>query len=183
MNKYIISSVLVGVLSVGYLALAEEDTNKLFPSVSPSPVLKVRAQEQTDQFRKEVKDIKTNLKSDAEATKERLKKEAETHAVEDKKKRDLVEAKNQAGTLIYTAEKSLREAGDKAPDDIKKDIEEKIGALKSVMDGSDASAIAEAVSALSSALQKIGEVLYKENKGDSGNSPNEDSDSGENTDK
>src|SRR3989344_3714723 len=77
MNKYIISSVLVGVLSVGYLALAEEDTNKLFPSVSPSPVLKVRAQEQTDQFRKEVKDTRTNLKSDAEATKERLKKEAE----------------------------------------------------------------------------------------------------------
>ena len=114
---------------------------------------------------------------------ERIKKEAETHAVEDKKKRDLVEAKNQAGTLIYTAEKSLREAGDKAPDDIKKDIEEKIGALKSVMDGSDASAITEAVSALSSALQKIGEVLYKESKGDSESSPNEDSDSGENTDK
>ena len=51
------------------------------------------------------------------------------------------------------------------------------------MDGSDASAITEAVSALSSALQKIGEVLYKESKGDSESSPNEDSDSGENTDK
>ena len=77
MNKYIISLVLVGVLSVGYLVLAEEDTSKPSPSVSPKPSLRVKAQEQKDVLRQNVEDVKTNLKAEAEDAREKLKKAAE----------------------------------------------------------------------------------------------------------
>ncbi|MDP1538581.1 MAG: molecular chaperone DnaK, partial [bacterium] len=66
---------------------------------------------------------------------EKMKKEAEVHAVEDQKKKELIEAKNLADNLFYTAEKALREAGDKISSDAKKEIEEKIEALKKVKDG------------------------------------------------
>lgn len=92
---------------------------------------------------------------------EKMKKEAEAHAGEDKKKRDLVEIRNIADTLVYTAEKSLRDAGDKVPDDTKKTIEEKIEALKKSKEGSDADAIKKDSEELSRALQSIGEILYK----------------------
>jgi molecular chaperone DnaK len=92
---------------------------------------------------------------------ERMKKDAEAHAEEDRKKKEMVEIRNMADTLVYTSEKSLREAGEKVPADIKKDIEEKIEALKRVKDTDDVNAIKSASSALSLSLQKIGEILYK----------------------
>ncbi len=92
---------------------------------------------------------------------ERLKKEAELHAEEDRKKRELVEAKNWAENLIYTAEKSLKEAGDKVLPDIKKDIEEKINALKSIKDTDKMEEIKAKTEELSKAIQKIGEQMYK----------------------
>ena len=101
---------------------------------------------------------------------EKMKKDAEMHADEDKKKKDLAEARNGADTLIYTAEKSLRDAGDKAPADTKKSVEEKIEALKKVKDGDDVSVIKTATDELSKSLQTIGEALYKkeEKKEDDG---------------
>ncbi|HHE45872.1 MAG TPA: molecular chaperone DnaK, partial [Candidatus Moranbacteria bacterium] len=92
---------------------------------------------------------------------EKMKKDAEAHAEEDKKKKELVEIKNMADTLIFTTEKSLREAGDKITADEKKPVEEKIEALKKVKDGDDKEAIKKATEELSQAAQKIGEKLYK----------------------
>lgn len=92
---------------------------------------------------------------------ERMKKDAELHAEDDRKKRELADERNIADTLVYTAEKSLNEAGDKITDDIKKEIESKISALKNVKDGNDFEAIRLAVQELSLSLQKIGETLYK----------------------
>ena len=92
---------------------------------------------------------------------EKMKKDAEMHADEDKKKKETAEARNGADTLVYTAEKSLRDAGDKVPADTKKNVEEKIEALKKVKDADDISAIKTASDELSKALQAIGELLYK----------------------
>ena len=93
---------------------------------------------------------------------ERMKKDAELHMEEDRKKKETVEARNTADALIYTAEKALRDAGDKVAADVKSDIESRIAALKSVKDGTDAGAITSAVQQLSQSIQKIGEAMYKD---------------------
>ncbi len=92
---------------------------------------------------------------------EKLKKEAELHATEDAKKRELIDVRNQAESLLYVAEKSLKDAGDKISEDIKKAVTEKTDALKAVKDGEDQDAIKAKTQELSTELQKIGEALYK----------------------
>lgn len=91
---------------------------------------------------------------------EKMKKDAEMHAEEDRKKKELVEAKNLADTLVFTTEKALKEAGDKIAEDKKKPVEEKIEALKKVKDGDDLEAIKKATQELSEESQKIGQELY-----------------------
>ncbi|MEK7102357.1 MAG: molecular chaperone DnaK, partial [Patescibacteria group bacterium] len=89
---------------------------------------------------------------------EKMKKDAELHAVEDKKKRELIEARNIADTMIYTTEKMLKEADEKkvtVSDDEKKLLQEKIDALKAVKDGDDMDAIKRASEVMSSEAQKI----------------------------
>lgn len=92
---------------------------------------------------------------------ERLKKEAELHATEDAKKRELIDARNQAESLLYVAEKSLKDGGDKVPEAQKKAVTERMEALKAVKDSEDKEAITMKTQELSAELQKIGEVLYK----------------------
>lgn len=92
---------------------------------------------------------------------ERMKKDAELHAEEDKRKKELVEARNMADTLTYTTEKALREAGDKVTAEEKKPVEEAITELNTVKNGDDLEAIKKASQNLSEAAQKIGEKLYK----------------------
>lgn len=93
---------------------------------------------------------------------EKMKSEAAKHEAEDKAKKDVIEVKNVAEQLIYTSEKALKDTGDKAPADLKKAIEDKIGALKGVKDGSDVNAIKSATEALSSELQKIGQYMNQQ---------------------
>jgi molecular chaperone DnaK len=94
---------------------------------------------------------------------ERMKGEAEKFADEDKKKKDLVDKKNEAETLIFTAEKSLKDAGDKITEDEKKEIEDSVKALKEAKDKSDATveSIDEVYKKASESLSKYGERLYK----------------------
>lgn len=96
---------------------------------------------------------------------ERLKREAAEHASEDEKKRELIDARNQAEALVYTAEKSIKDAGDKISADLKKTIEDKIVAVKDVKDKEDTEVIKSRAAELSSELQKIGETLYKNTNG------------------
>ncbi len=91
---------------------------------------------------------------------ERLKQDAAAHADEDKKKKELAEARNVAENLVYLSEKSLKEAGDKAPADVKESITKKIEGVKAVKDGADAEAIKKATEELSAELQKIGQAMY-----------------------
>ncbi|MFH0928349.1 MAG: Hsp70 family protein, partial [bacterium] len=92
---------------------------------------------------------------------ERMKKEAEANAEADKKKREQVELRNLADTLIYTTEKMIREAGEKVKPEDKKDVEDKIEALKKVKDGEDGEAIKKAADELTNAAQKIGAAMYQ----------------------
>ena len=105
---------------------------------------------------------------------ERMKRDAELHAEEDRKQKEEVEAKNMTDNLIYTSEKSLRDAGDKVPADVKSDIEAKIAELKKVKDAGDRAAVEKASRELSASLSKIGEILYKSQEPPSSQEPQPD---------
>ena len=94
----------------------------------------------------------------------KMKDEAETHAEEDLKKKELVDQKNTAEMMIFTAEKSLKEYGDKIGEDIKKNITEKIEDVKKAKEGNDITAIKMKLEEMTAALSKIGETMAKENK-------------------
>jgi molecular chaperone DnaK len=91
---------------------------------------------------------------------ERMKKEAEAHAAEDRKRKETVDMRNQADTLISVSEKTLKDAGDKAKAEDKAAVEEKIKALKEVKDKDDVEALKKAMDALSEAIQKVGAAMY-----------------------
>jgi molecular chaperone DnaK len=93
---------------------------------------------------------------------DKMVKDAEAHAEEDKKRRDLVEAKNQAEGLVHTTERTLKEAGDKVPAGDRQAVEQAIAALKSVTGGDDAGEIRAKTEALAQASMKIGEAMYKQ---------------------
>jgi len=95
---------------------------------------------------------------------ERMKKEAEAHAVDDRKLKELVELRNQSDTMIYSVEKTLRDAGDKVSADIKKSVQEKIDAVKKVKDGNDEVVLRQALDELSREIQKIGSQMYQQEK-------------------
>jgi len=91
---------------------------------------------------------------------EKMKRDAEAHAVEDQKKKELVEARNIADNLAYTTEKTLRDAGDKVNADIKKEVEEKAEALKKIKDSDNIDDIKQKTQELSQTIQKIGAEMY-----------------------
>lgn len=91
---------------------------------------------------------------------EKMRREAEAHADEDKKKQELIELQNQAETLVYTAEKALKDAGAKVPEKDKKEIESKIEALKKVQKSDKKDEIKKAVDDLNQVIQKIGQAMY-----------------------
>ncbi len=97
---------------------------------------------------------------------ERMKKEAEAHAAEDRKRKETVDARNHADTLISVSEKTLKDAGDKAKAEDRSAVEEKVKALKEVKDKDDVEAIKKAMDALSEAVQKVGAAMYESGKTD-----------------
>ena len=99
-----------------------------------------------------------------------MQQDAETHADEDKKKKEQVEAKNHADTLIYTAEKSLHDAGDKVTDEDKKPVEEAVAALKEKLETEDLDELKKLSEDLNEKLMKIGEKMYKDQAEESADS-------------
>ena len=102
--------------------------------------------------------------SDAEI--EKMVKDAEAHAAEDKERKALVEAKNHAESLIHSTEKTLAEVGDKVSEADKSTITAAIGELRTALEGEDADAIQSKTTALSQAAMKLGEALYKAQQGE-----------------
>ena len=130
--------------------------------IDANGILNVSAKDKASGKTQSVKiEATTNLSKDEI---EKLKKEAAEHATEDSKKKELIETKNQGESLTYLAEKSLKEAGDKINDEIKKGVNEKIDALKAALKEEDTESIKSASANLSAEIQKIGQVMYNQNK-------------------
>lgn len=95
---------------------------------------------------------------------DRMTKEAEKHADEDREKKETIEARNKADNLIYVAEKSLKDTGEKVDPSVKKEVEEKISSLKSSLDKAGSAEIETKTRELSDSLQKIGQAMYQGQK-------------------
>jgi molecular chaperone DnaK len=102
---------------------------------------------------------------------EKMHREAEMHAAEDVKRREEAETRNAADTLAYTAEKTLRDHKDKIPSDLNKEVESKIQAVRSALQGTDINAIRRSVQELSAAMQKIGAAIYGQQPPPGGKEP------------
>jgi len=92
---------------------------------------------------------------------ERMVREAEEHAAEDKQRREAAEERNQAEQLVYSVEKILKENDEKLPEDVKSEVQADVDALKSALAGEDNDALKKAVEALSVSQTKLGEALYQ----------------------
>ena len=116
---------------------------------------------------------------------EKMVKEAQTHADDDKKKKELAEAKNLADSMVYTAEKSLRDAGDKIASDLKASVEAKIKAVKDIFPNGSLEEVKSKTQELSLEIQKIGQTMYGQeqaggtNPQDSGPQPGSDTSGGQ----
>jgi molecular chaperone DnaK len=127
--------------------------------VDSNGVLNVTAKDKTTG---KVQSIRIEANSGlSESDIERMKKEAEDHASEDAKKKELIDTRNLAEQMVYTAEKALKDHEAEVPADVKTDIEDKIKAVREVREGEDKAAIEAASEALSTAMQKIGEIMSK----------------------
>jgi molecular chaperone DnaK len=107
---------------------------------------------------------------------EQMKKDAESHAEEDRKRKDLIEARNHADNTAYAAEKALKEFGDKVPADIKSEIEAKVAEVRRTVDSEDVEAIKSVTEALGGLIQKIGAAVYEQQNvpgGEAGSSEGE----------
>ena len=91
---------------------------------------------------------------------EKMQREAEAHAAEDARRKEDVEARNLADNMVYTAEKTLRDHKDKIPDTLKGEIEGKIAAVRSALQGKDVNSIRNAMQELSQVMQKVGSSVY-----------------------
>jgi molecular chaperone DnaK len=105
-----------------------------------------------------------------EADIQRMVKEAEAHAEEDKRRRELVEARNQADAAVYTIEKSLKEAEGRAPPNVKSEVEEAVSQLKEAIKGDDVQRIKQATERLSQAALRLGEAMQHAAASDAGGS-------------
>lgn len=95
----------------------------------------------------------------------KMQKDAEEHAEEDKKKKELVEARNNADTFIYSTEKTMKELGDKLPQELKDEMNKHLEGIKQIKDQDNAQAIQDAVNAAMEAAQKIGQHMYQKTDG------------------
>lgn len=112
---------------------------------------------------------KIRIESSSGLTEEEIKRmidDAAAHSAEDRRARELIEARNEADSAVYAAEKAMREHGERAPADARQRVESEIAAAKRAMEGSDISAIRSAVARLQSAVSEIGARLYQDRGAD-----------------
>jgi molecular chaperone DnaK len=91
---------------------------------------------------------------------ERMQREAELHAAEDKRRREEIELRNSADSLAYTAERTIRDNADKVPADLKTEVEGKVQAVRTALQGTDTDAVRRAMDELNVSMQKIGQAVY-----------------------
>ena len=113
---------------------------------------------------------------------ERMVRDAEAHAEEDRKKREEVEARNTADALVYNAEKTIREHGDKIAEELRSEIEGKVAQVRSALQGSDIQQVRRATEELQESLQKVGTAIYSQAGDQEPGAPTDESDGSESAD-
>jgi molecular chaperone DnaK len=102
---------------------------------------------------------------------EKMRREAELHADEDRKRRDLIEARNRADNMVYSAEKTLADLGDKVPGDLKAKVEDAAAKVREVKDGEDLETIKKTTDELSEVMQQLGQAAYQQQAAAEGQAP------------
>merc|ERR1711991_324376 len=113
---------------------------------------------------------------------EKMVKDAELYAEDDKKRRETVETRNQAEALTHTAEKTLSDIGDKADPSLRSDVEAAVAAVKSALEGEDEALIKEKTESLSTTMMKLGEAAYSGDSDDKNEEPTSEKNLNENSD-
>jgi len=127
--------------------------------IDANGILKVTAQDKATGRSQHITITASSGLSDAEV--EKMRKDAESHAEEDRKRKELIEARNNADNTAYAAEKALKEFGDKVPVETRSEIETKVAEVKKVAEGEDVPAIKAATESLGESIQKIGAAVYQ----------------------
>jgi len=131
--------------------------------INADGILEVKAQDKGTG-----KEQKITITASSGLSKEEVSKmarEADAHAAEDTRKKEEVETRNVADSLVYTAERTMREQGDKIPADLRQEVEGKIAAVRSALQGTDTNYINSTAKELSEAMQKIGAAVYGQQAG------------------
>jgi molecular chaperone DnaK len=127
--------------------------------IDANGILKVTALDKATSRSQHITITASSGLSDAEVDK--MRKDAESHAEEDRKRRDLIEARNNADNTIYAAEKALREFGEKVPTEVKSEVEARIAEVKKALEDEDIETIRSATQSLGETIQKIGGSVYQ----------------------
>jgi molecular chaperone DnaK len=127
--------------------------------IDANGILKVTAKDQATGRSQHITITASSGLSDSEV--EKMRKDAEAHADDDRKRKELIEARNNADNTAYAADKALKEFGDKVPNDIRSEIEAKTAEVKQAAQGEDVAAIKSATEALGQVIQKIGASVYQ----------------------
>ena len=127
--------------------------------IDANGILKVTAQDKATGRSQHITITASSGLSESEVDK--MRKDAEVHAEEDRKRRELIEVRNNADNTVYAAEKALREFGDKVPAETRSEVEAKVSEVKKASEGEDVAAIKSATESLGQAVQKIGASVYQ----------------------
>jgi molecular chaperone DnaK len=149
--------------------------------IDANGILKVTAQDKATGRSQHITITASSGLSDDEV--EQMRKEAESHAEEDQKRKALIEARNSADNAVYTAEKTLRDFGDKIPEELKTEVEEKAETLRGLMESDDVDALTTATDNLMQSVQQIGAAAYQQGEpqagaGEAGEAPQPESEEG-----
>ncbi len=128
--------------------------------IDANGILKVTAKDKATGRTQHITITASSGLSDAEV--EKMRQDAETHADEDRKRKEMIEVRNNADNTAYAADKALKEFGDKIPAEVKSEVETKTADLRSKAQGEDMEAIKAATEVLGQAIQKIGASVYQE---------------------
>jgi molecular chaperone DnaK len=128
--------------------------------IDANGILKVTAQDKATGRSQHITITASSGLSESEV--EKMRKDAEVHAEEDRRRKELIEARNNADNTVYAAEKALRDFGEKVPADTKSEVEAKVADVKKAAESEDVATIKSATEALGQAIQKIGAAVYQE---------------------
>jgi molecular chaperone DnaK len=137
--------------------------------IDANGILKVTALDKATQRSQHITITASSGLSDSEV--ERMRKDAEAHAEDDRKRKELIEARNTADNAVYTAEKALRDLGEKVPVDVKTKVEEQVAKVRGVINDENAESIRHETEELFSVVQQIGTAAYQQGTPSSGETP------------